>query len=755
MRIICELLSWSHARPHGRLLGLLWRIILKPETHLPVNLKQRLLAALTRRVDRQREKADLTKQRISHSACTAGSQCIFPSHESNKASGVSKLADVLASIIFPGAVCHSCPTRNVQAWALTQCLTVLSPQRPLEERWSSLVLLALSQNAPESERDEIVDSTSSPMGRGHSEGAHTVNDWDVIGVLASLQRSPPDKALQPCVRAVGQKLWRTWQMDSQALSRPVYVARAIATSLFHLASIGQDKELVDAVTRYCHRNELWHLADSDPVQMGQLGALAAEYLRALRTCYGTPGYRLFVALEDRFCGSVPPSALDKVLDNIVDSDPQMGLELYSIANERGPKPPNGFDHRLALSLASNNFVDDALPFFRSATISHDRQRELLTAILVALEKRQDTILHYDVAVIIPEIMRMTYSIVIPPPEDRKVVQFALAALIVSKRSSESITIFNLIHSKNPQFFSDAFLRRFSRILIKHHQHGPASLALKTLSPNTPASALARNVRMIGLGRHRVGRRSYGLLEWMARGIDWRVKALPHVSTLRLSSLPTKHLSNGDAVQFAMRCLVRYDRRIAARKLFLRTRGHLSDSTRTDLGNVILDGYICARTSRNRRKIQNVLRIFEMLRRDGGFVPDGITVNTLIKALLHFRRKMDTSLIKGLFNHLAGSGYFGQRISCRDPKSVLFDGISTSAYRSFGLPPITSPPTFENHIKPLLRMFIKAFFVRRNAAAVRWVASILRREEISVLEKRDKRRKQKIAGTVWPKGFESR
>ena len=756
MKIICELLSWSYEKPHRRLLELLWRIILKPESHLPTDLKQRLLATLTRRVDRQKrlqEMTDFAKEGVSHSTCNAQSQCIFPIRDLNGAPGVSKLADALASIIFPRAVCHRCLARSIQAWALTQCLIVLAPQRLLKERWNSLVLFALSQSAPGSERDEIVNSTSSSMGQGDGEAVHTMNDWDVISVLASLQRSLPGKALQSLVQALGRKLWRMWYIDSQALSRPVYVARAIATSLFNLVSIGQDKELLDAVTQYCHRNELWRLVDSDPVEINQVGSLAAEYLGALRTCYGTPGDSLFVTLEDRFDGSVPHSVFKEVFHNFVNSDPRMALELYSIANNRGFKLPDGSDHRLALSLVSNNLIDEALPFFRNAMIGHDRQRELLTAILAALEKRQSRILHPDVAAIILGAMRTTYSITIPPLEDRKVVQFALVALIVSKYVNESIAIFDHIHQKHPQFFSDAFLRRFSRILIKYRQYGPAFLAMTTLSPRTSASALTRNVRMIGLGRYGVNHKTYRLLEWMARWIDCRFKTPPHVSTLRLSSLSTKHLSNGDAVQFAMRCLVRYDRRTAARRLFLRTWGHLSDSVRTDLGNVILDGYICARTTRNRRKIRNVLRIFKILRRDCGFIPDGITVNTLIKALLHFRQRMDTGLIKGLFNHLAKSGYFGQRILAQDPKFVLFDGVSASVYQPFGLPPIVESRTFADHIKPLLRMFIKAFFVRRDVAAVQRVTGILKREEMSVLEIRDRRRKQRIAGTIWPKGFE--
>ena len=750
MKIICELLSWSYEKPHRRLLELLWRVILKPETHLPANLKQKLLVTLARRVGRrkrQKEMIDLAKG-VSHSTCNAQSHCIFPSRDLNNAPGVSNLVDVLASIIFPRAVCHGCLTQSVQAWALTQCLTVLAPQRPLAERWNSLVLFALSQSVPGGERDEIVDSTSTSMGQG-DEAVHTMNDWDLVAVLASLQRSLPDKALQPHLQALGQKLWRMWHVESQALSRPVYVARAIAISLFNLASIGQDKELVDAVTRYCHLNELWRLVDSDLAQMNQAGLLAAEYLGALRTCYDTPGDRLFATLENKFGGSVSHPIFRGVFNNIVNSDSLMALELYSIANDRGFKLPDGSDHRLALSLISDNFIDNALPFFQNATIGYDRRRELLTAILVALEKQQSTILHPDVAAIIPGIMRTTYSIAVPPFKDRKVVQFALVALIVSKRVSESTAIFSLILRKHPQFFSDAFLRRFSRILIKYRQYGPATLAMTTLSPRTSSSVLARNVQVIGLGRHGVGHKTYRLLEWMARWIDCRFKPIPHVSTLRLSSLSTKHLSNGDAVQFAMRCLVRYDRRTAARRLFLRTRGHLSDSVRTDLGNVILDGYICARMTRNRRKIQNVLRIFEILRRDCGFIPDGITVNTLIKALLHFRQRMDTSLIKGLFNHLARNGYFGQRILARNP---LFDDISTPFHRPFGLLPITEPRTFADHIKPLLKMFIKAFFVRRDVAAVRRVAGILKREEISVLETRDRRRKQRMAGTIWPKGF---
>jgi hypothetical protein len=98
-----------------------------------------------------------------------------------------------------------------------------------------------------------------------------------------------------------------------------------------------------------------------------------------------------------------------------------------------------------------------------------------------------------------------------------------------------------------------------------------------------------------------------------------------------------------------------------------------------LGNVILDGHV-ARTmpkSRGARHVKSVQRTLRMLVHDHGFVPDRVTMNIIVKAVLCWPMVLNVSLARQLFDYFVWSRY---------PGGVGWNGGVTSGRGNGGIIP---------------------------------------------------------------------
>ena len=128
----------------------------------------------------------------------------------------------------------------------------------------------------------------------------------------------------------------------------------------------------------------------------------------------------------------------------------------------------------------------------------------------------------------------------------------------------------------------------------------------------------------------------------------------------------------------------------------------------------------------------------------GLEPDRITVNTLIKAMLRWRDAMDCGKLKALFDHMVRHGYPGGEGLAKG--EVTFGtGVVEPLFR---LPTLEGGLIFEKHTRPMLKMFIKAFYARGDRASARKVIGVLKAEEAAVIARRDKKRKKRKAKKVW-------
>ncbi|KIM84149.1 hypothetical protein PILCRDRAFT_400028 [Piloderma croceum F 1598] len=726
---LCDLLTWSYALQHPRLLAVLWQIVLRSGSDLSEKSKEALLMVSTRGLSRHVNESPQTE--ITVSGSNAGAE----------GSGIIGLTALLTAATFSPFPYSKDESITVEyRWAMSEALANFAPHIPFAQRWNSLVLLALCNTSS-------VDHTCCI---GTITQAETVNtDWDVICVLATVQKSLncirlpdfPDSSLKLSIQDIGQSLWAKW-CDSPA-SRSKRMSRIVAVSFLWLAAIAKDAALTSAVDRRCISSELWRIDDNDTSEVTQVASLATEYIRASFNCGPGSLQHVIASLQESFDETHWQTMIREIFSNLSLRDIRIASKLYSLVRGTTSLPMDSI-RSLAMSLASQGLVNVALPFFHDSGMSHSQIQKLLIRVLLALAKRQQSVLHPDVATVVGDVMDKSYKALPPAPKYRAVIQYILPVLASSNHAPKAGAIFETVLSSSPFFFSKAFILRFLSVLIKYRQSRLVARILQSLATSQLRNRNA--FRIVGiLGISRSGAitstvdRDRDVMFKMAYGVKFRGSFSPPALSLKISSKisSTIFASNGPAAQYATRILVDAGRIVAAKRLFLNTREHLEIPARTTLGNVILDFYTRKRT-KDGRYIPKILKAYDFLVQQGELVPDRVTVNTMLKAFLRWQDGMDSVKLRILFDYLVRNGYPG------GSHGLVPFGTPEPNRQIFKLPELNGPLSFERHVRPLLKMFITAFHLRDDVAAARQVIGILKSEQATIMAKRDRRRRAKKA-----------
>ena len=154
-------------------------------------------------------------------------------------------------------------------------------------------------------------------------------------------------------------------------------------------------------------------------------------------------------------------------------------------------------------------------------------------------------------------------------------------------------------------------------------------------------------------------------------------------------------------------------------------------------NTLLTGFLRHSRRRNARQLRDLLKLLNRLVTEDGFVPDRVTLNILLKSILRWRIPVDSQKLRVLFDRVVSSGY---PTSYFDPtpkwqlrlvmhKTELPFGTPTVLVRP--LPPMVrgssalgGPLEFERHVRPLYKMFVRAFRDRKDWEAAVTVGRIL-------------------------------
>jgi hypothetical protein len=749
---LSELLQWSGALQHSRIRMILWHIVLGSGTVLSDKSKRALLNSTTKRLRRQTD--NMTDAETTDNADTSIPKPL-------QVSGIFGLADLLSTAIFSRFRPTEHKSNSVEyRWAVAQAMAVFGFDTPFAWRWNSLVLLGLYKTAP-------ADYTTHPgaiiQGKRHyAQAAYT--DWDVICALATIERSfdhngPPgqsDEQLKQSVQSVGQSLIAKW--CESPVERPKFVARVVSTSFLRLAAIANDASLTAAVYRHSIACDVWSNDNRDTWE-SEVVSLATELIWASFNCGADPLKDVVADVFDCIQGPHRESVIAQIFTNMALRDHQLAKEVYSLARDITNLPTDA-THSLAMSLASQGFVHAILPFFRDPGMSQSQISRLLSAVLLNIARQQNSVLHPDVAAVLSDVMHVSYAALPPAPKYHAVIQNILPVLASSRHAAKAGAIFETILNTSSSFFSGVFIQRFLHVLIRHAQYVPVTRITKSLVKTHPRMRPLRKTVVMGLTRggavasairaNKVtwGWRNHDAVVRMAQRIKFRLEGSPMVLTLKISSRIDQIALDAEAAQFAMHILVLAGRFLSARRLFFRTRGLLNTEARTMLGNDILSGYCNQLGTQDGRHMRKVLAGYDCLVLHGEFIPDRVTINIMFKAILRWLPTVDTPKLRLLFDLMVKCGYPGG--ADRRYGQFPFD-TPISALEAFQIPKLDTPILFLSHVRPMLKMFIKAFHTRDDMEAAQRVIGILKLQEMKVIKDRNIRRRIKSAGRVWVSG----
>ncbi|KAG0705745.1 hypothetical protein DFH29DRAFT_905842 [Suillus ampliporus] len=621
--------------------------------------------------------------------------------------------------VFPLHIASASP----HVKAITELLhEAFSSNTPVVQRRSNLLLCSLLYNC--NGNGIPISSLDFPFDRGASM-------WKTIFVLAILEEVTRaaglallhDRALRGRIQEMMRSLHESWLHLNRNASHSKFISRAVMTSLFRLAGAVGDTKLVAACLESSATCGLWTGDCSDAVEGPQLAAMATMRLTALVQVRG---------VEWNCTKVLSCLRLSRTLFIVMWSSPTCYTTLLS-AVERD------IDANTAYALARALSPPHAVQFLKDERFSREQVGSLLSSIARGLKEtrhqRYDANLFDDISI----SLRNLYATSPPPDHFRGHLQHLLTEQRTRGSGFQTTAIIANVIKFHSTFFQPSFLLRLIRLFLHRKQFRSASRMQRIYVDARGGSVNVRRMvttRLWAVGKRRLssniyvpGRKSNTLFRGHSR------------AAVTLFKSPR---SSAPVFNKVLQSLI-YDRRPhAARVAFSRVASKVDTKSRTVLGNTLLHGVLIRPVPRNGRRVRKLLGLLDNLVRCQQFAPDRITVNIILKALIAWRTAFDYQRLRALFDHLVRGGYPAGTYSPSRPP------FGTPPLRTSGtlalskLPPYIS---FEKHAKPMLKMFIKGFYLRNDVEAARTVVEILKIEQQKATLQRERRSAARLRGRI--------
>ncbi|KAF9496805.1 hypothetical protein BDN71DRAFT_1505479 [Pleurotus eryngii] len=616
------------------------------------------------------------------------------------------LAFTLATSLLP-SLFQGPPAPAVASWVVRQIHSALGSALPLDQRWHNLVVLVKL-----SSRTHPLDTPNAPN--------ETTMQWDVLTFFKYLEQGIELKlsyrlstGADSSIRDLIRSFWTAWKKANHN-DRPIDITRAVVATFFRLSAALGDSRLKDACHRFCCNEGLYKADFPEAASSFSASRLITEFFIASLASNAHCWSIIMALMEYQTQGS---SWKVDLLSAVVDCAIRDQVAL-----------PTGLQET-AFSLLAD-------PFW-----SIQQCRRLLDTALTIFYLSGTEKFEQDQGRIIAEAMLAVYAVNQPSVKSRDAILRVLRLLISSGNTSMAVAIVRAIHKQSPRFFWNAQISQLVRALIYHRQYrsassitamlGHASSVRQMVSLNMAregATSLSRQV----FSSYTAGRR-LTTRESMLHTLKFRPRHAGRLPILSVVPKASRALHDSELVKDSIFALAHADRILAARKLFKHTAGKVDAQVRTVLGNMILDGMVHRQSIRNGRLVRTVLRTAELLASRDGFVRDRVTINILLKAVLRWRSFVDVPKVKALFDHMIRGGY-PAALKFR-PRGVPFSTPPTTV-TTLSLPPLPAHISFVKHIRPMYKMFIKAFHMRGDWRAAAVVVGILKAEEAKERARRE-------------------
>ncbi|KAL4062132.1 hypothetical protein J3A83DRAFT_4113049 [Scleroderma citrinum] len=728
----------AHSFYHPRLLQVLHSLVLQHGMTLSNETKDAIVSALWKRVWNAHDTVDT------------------PSHPRNDGGVNTHFLDV-TDVAHHLLACLSQDLHSSDPWLVHELRTVLSPSQELSQRWMALTLVALFHSPVEATTNDALDELQSPA----------TACWRVIFGLATMEKlfkssvhSSTDSPFlrRAALRETLRVLYETWFHVVDTRSVPRDIACAITASFFRLAGFVYDTSLVEGCLALCDLGMLWgpgpDLAYTihHHVHASSNAFMSAQYIVALLRLHGPNAdmvLRTLCAISEDTQWQC--TVLATVLHELVIAEPELALAVYRIAEHSGRGVGPQHVHTLAVSLAQSGALEHAVGFLRDGNVGFlwEQRGTLLAAII---RRIQNDAPHYPPVLLLTSLADAFLALYAShsPPEN---VAHALGGLLLilcrHGQGCKAVDVLVSIIRTSPRCFKLVDIRRFCHVLLRHRQFKCAVRILDVVESLCPpvAHGLRTTVAIAATcaGATRTIKNLRGHLTLSVETFLWyRIQTnldrtrthsgyntLRNRLSLRLATFLRTLSPDDPAFDHLLAELLRSGRILASKRIFL----YVLPSTpsplrRTTLANVLLSGISRSHHPRNGRRVRKVLGLVEDLVETHGIKPDRVTLNIVVRTMLGWRTVFDTMRVRALFDQLVRRGYpAGDVYSVESPPFGFGSGVSmsTPGVGRLGIG-IEEKLDFERHVRPLYKMFIRAFYTRDDVEAARKVIEILKVEE---------------------------
>ncbi|KAI5824394.1 hypothetical protein K523DRAFT_366229 [Schizophyllum commune Tattone D] len=629
--------------------------------------------------------------------------------------------------------------------------------------------------------------------------------WRTICLLDILTRQaalgpPADVAV---ARSLVASCWAAWEAAASypKAAHELVVVRAIVATFLRLAAWTEDTALSARCVAFAKSRALFHLPHLvSETSRASVCGLVYACLEARATATNVGGWSDVLAPLADVPGEVVSDAIGVVLRKLLgarDVPAAQALVKHCASSHIAVTPEALSMLGAALAPTSPTTAISLLPALQDTPL----QTSLLLVILCSLRRGRWETIPRDAA---RQLYSASLQLPTPFPDSlRYDLRGCVALLISSGRAKEGMHLAALLAEHAPTWITLPFCRLLVRLLLARREFRMAVGVERLMGHASPAVQRA-------LRRYLASSLERASATRLAREVRVRDAAAKPASEIADCDLETNVVDAGRAEgsnidpATAITSLLRAGRINAARRVYRLSQGVLDIRTRTALGNAIVAGafdrrrvvpdssqvdgltnHVDGPTShvedcagqvghsttpisiprRGGDLFRNVVRTRDALVRTAGFIPDAVTTNLLLKALLRWRA-LSSDELAALFDHVmhcavgreqpvfgGGKAIHRRRGTARRAEDAGGDSRRSAEGGRLVhnddqgqamavwdvLEPLPQATSFARYVRPMLKMFIKAFYQRGDWGAARTVWRVLKAEE-----EKDRARRRVVA-----------
>ncbi|KAF5359110.1 hypothetical protein D9756_003235 [Leucocoprinus leucothites] len=724
---LCRILGQRN--PHRRVVEIFWRVILVHNGTLSPDHKTTILYMIYRRL--------------------FSSQFFALRERSISSFAIRDLVTGFAASLFPCYQEHNLPD-GLLPWVQKVVRSSVNEGIPIDDRFKNLALIAAW----------ILSLESSDLPElWHLPNSH---EWGAVIGLAILDRrirsQPVGSSEKEGLKDIARSLWRLWA-DIPAFDKPREVGRVVAATFLHIATRLGDGLLLDPCLKYISTDKLMTVSSAEEPEPRQVEQLFGMLSQCILVSKGRVWTQTLSLLKDTSHSPIHLSLyLWRIFQELGAQNAELAYQFFRECLSREIPVSPAASILVVQNLALEQSWDKVATILQEVQISGTSLELILEIVLSSFRTSRQEATTPALAAAVGEALLSHFSNTSVPSRLKYPIRFFLPIMIASQHPRKTVEVLEVLLHRNPTIFSSRYFIRVIHTLFRRRQ---LALGFKVFCLAAEAfksrpvivSDLARKTKLalVRAGAFKLASHPR-MTSPIHRTLRDRIVCLSlrrpaytvGQSIYRLIPALTAPLTRGPVKLIAVHVLLQNRRFALARQLIGQSYSQLKPQDLTAIGNAYLHGHLLYWNKRNGRLLRHVVRSKNFLAQKYGFVPDRVTVNIVIKAMLRWRVYLDSRNIMSLFDHLVRKGYPASE-RWHTANDVPFGTLPGEM--ALDLSGIQQGLSFKRHVRPLYKMFIRELFLRKNPRAAHRIVGILKEEEARAVRAKEHRERARRLGII--------